>query len=288
MRILKDNLCSKNNDLRVTLDTIHQKQLHLFKNKKKNLPKLKKKLILINKDLEKILNKSKKVLNDDEIKKKFSLQEEKKKLEIEIKNIDLEKDLNDYYLNIGDSLFQYYDKKKNPKIIKKNSKINKNKNKTVIDFFTGNTEQDKKSNEIKSTDTKSNDSEEYKGNMKYMSKKHILNRYLNYVDSNYVTNFSRNDYDICSDCSIEMTIIHSDGVILCENCGKQTSILINSDKPSYKDPPREMSYFAYKRIMICAEKHCAAMIWALIVVKHLCSQLILLDNQMLVFNTISI
>ena len=80
MRILKDNLCSKNNDLRVTLDTIHQKQLHLFKNKKKNLPKLKKNLILINKDLEKILNKSKKDLNDDEIKKKFSLQEEKKKV----------------------------------------------------------------------------------------------------------------------------------------------------------------------------------------------------------------
>ena len=31
-------------------------------------------------------------------------------------------------------------------------------------------------------------------------------------------------------------------------CGEQNFILIDSDKPSYKDPPREVSYFAYKRI----------------------------------------
>ena len=29
---------------------------------------------------------------------------------------------------------------------------------------------------------------------------------------------------------------------------EETTIIIDSDKPSYKDPPREVSYFAYKRI----------------------------------------
>ena len=45
-----------------------------------------------------------------------------------------------------------------------------------------------------------------------------------------------------------MLIIFSEGIILCKDCGLQEDILINSDKPSYKEPPKEMSYFAYKRI----------------------------------------
>ena len=86
--------------------------------------------------------------------------------------------------------------------------------------------------------------------MKYMSQQNILNKYLQYTDSDYIVNSYDIDpnYDICSDCNIEMSVIHSDGVIICNKCGKQESILINSDKPSYKDPPREMYYFAYKRI----------------------------------------
>ena len=45
-----------------------------------------------------------------------------------------------------------------------------------------------------------------------------------------------------------MLILFSEGVIICKKCGKVEDILINSDKPSYKDPPKELSYFAYKRI----------------------------------------
>ena len=45
-----------------------------------------------------------------------------------------------------------------------------------------------------------------------------------------------------------MSIIYSEGIIICKNCGIQKDILVHSDKPSYKDPPKEMSYFAYKRI----------------------------------------
>ena len=45
-----------------------------------------------------------------------------------------------------------------------------------------------------------------------------------------------------------MVLLHSEGIIVCQSCGYQTPILIDSDKPSYKDPPREISYFAYKRI----------------------------------------
>ena len=39
-----------------------------------------------------------------------------------------------------------------------------------------------------------------------------------------------------------------DSELVCENCGYTEDIIINSEKTSYKDPPREASYFAYKRI----------------------------------------
>ena len=45
-----------------------------------------------------------------------------------------------------------------------------------------------------------------------------------------------------------MTLYPSDGIQICENCGNQQNILIESDKPSFKDPPLEVCYFSYKRI----------------------------------------
>jgi len=40
----------------------------------------------------------------------------------------------------------------------------------------------------------------------------------------------------------------SEGQLICTKCGRVDFIIIDSDKPSYKDPPPEISYFAYKRI----------------------------------------
>jgi hypothetical protein len=45
-----------------------------------------------------------------------------------------------------------------------------------------------------------------------------------------------------------MYLIPVESVLICKKCGETEDIIINSDKPSYKDPPREVSYFAYKRI----------------------------------------
>ena len=45
-----------------------------------------------------------------------------------------------------------------------------------------------------------------------------------------------------------MVLYPSDGLQICEKCGLQQNILIESDKPSFKDPPLEICYFSYKRI----------------------------------------
>jgi hypothetical protein len=80
-------------------------------------------------------------------------------------------------------------------------------------------------------------------------KKNILEEYLQKIDSNYITKI-KVDINICkcSNCNLEMTVYPSDGIQICENCGIQNEVLIESDKPSFKDPPMEVCYFSYKRI----------------------------------------
>ena len=87
--------------------------------------------------------------------------------------------------------------------------------------------------------------------MKYLTKQNILSKYLSFTEEDFVANtfsLSNQNYDKCKNCNKEMLVIFLEGIILCKDCGLQEEILINSDKPSYKEPPKEMSYFAYKRI----------------------------------------
>lgn len=55
-------------------------------------------------------------------------------------------------------------------------------------------------------------------------------------------------YGECPECDKEMIFSANEAIFTCTDCGYQQFILVDSDKPSYKDPPREVSYYAYKRI----------------------------------------
>jgi len=50
----------------------------------------------------------------------------------------------------------------------------------------------------------------------------------------------------CGDCNI--TVLLQEGCIVCNSCHTLEYILVDHEKPSYKDPPKEAAYFAYKRI----------------------------------------
>ena len=80
-------------------------------------------------------------------------------------------------------------------------------------------------------------------------KKNFLDDYLKKIDNDYISKI-KIDGKIyqCEQCSNEMTLYPSDGIQICNYCGNQEFILIESDKPSFKDPPLEVCYFSYKRI----------------------------------------
>ena len=77
----------------------------------------------------------------------------------------------------------------------------------------------------------------------------LLNKYLkNIQDTSVEIKSQIIDEDWCYKCDSEKTVIHTDGILICKSCGDMSNIVIGSEKPSYKDPPPEVSYFAYKRI----------------------------------------
>ena len=119
---------------------------------------------------------------------------------------------------------------------KKTNDVNKN----VLDFFNPNKKKVKQVKISKISDYVSG---------KKFNRANLLNSYMKITDDNFVNSNKRFiDYTKCSICNNELTLEQSDGCMICEKCGNVTYILIDSDKPSYKDPPPEVSYFAYKRI----------------------------------------
>lgn len=53
----------------------------------------------------------------------------------------------------------------------------------------------------------------------------------------------------CQHCgTTDRTVMLHDGYIFCNRCFTLEYVLVDHEKPSYKDPPKEITYFAYKRI----------------------------------------
>lgn len=108
-------------------------------------------------------------------------------------------------------------------------------------------------------DSHKSENESHNTNMENNSnnRAELLNKYLTLVDNTYC-NFDKitteKTVDFCAVCfknfgkKIEKVLIPNEGISVCDKCGDLTHIVIDSDKPSYKDPPPEATYFAYKKI----------------------------------------
>ena len=76
----------------------------------------------------------------------------------------------------------------------------------------------------------------------------IINEYMSIIDDTILSTDDIQNIDNCPICKGILVLKNIDSKLLCEECGYTQGIIINSEKISYKDPPRESSYFAYKRI----------------------------------------
>jgi predicted nucleic acid-binding Zn-ribbon protein len=78
----------------------------------------------------------------------------------------------------------------------------------------------------------------------------LLEQYLLKINPEYTKKTTELD-DMsgeCMECGADMMFSTNEAMLYCPDCGTTEFLLIDSDRPSYKDPPRESSYYAYKRI----------------------------------------
>ena len=77
-----------------------------------------------------------------------------------------------------------------------------------------------------------------------------VQQYLHNIDHSYI-NLDRYTYrtDICAQCKQgEMVPIDSEGILVCNKCSSFIVYFVENEKPSYKEPPKEACFYAYKRI----------------------------------------
>ena len=250
-------------DSRFTLDSKHKEIMTKFKNRKKELPKIKEKFLVLAKQYSVLKSKDSCEMSNNDLEKKFSLKKEIKRLKKEINEIENNSEVIDYYLKVGTLLHDYYDNVRSTgvskkgfddnleeeKKLKKEPKENKKKIYSVIDFFNNRAKSEETSKVEKELNFKNTKMLNFVEKKDSFQRANHLNDYMKLIDKTYNPKIIFNkDVNKCEDCGVEMTLYVSDGFQVCDKCGRQDSIITESDKPSYKDPPPEVSYFAYKRM----------------------------------------
>ena len=225
-------------ETRTTLDTLHNLQIQKMGENEKDL------YILIN-EKEEIESKINSIENE------IIYDQLEHRLKFLINEINSRKEKNeflDYYLDTGDILYNYYDLQEK---IQEGTLVASNKKKigAIFDIL----DKANEDNAITSgSEEKSRNEEKVKHPIQNsISRDKLLEQYLKKVHPDSVkssTNISDDCYGDCTQCEKEMVFSTNEAVFTCVECGFQEFVLIDSDKPSYKDPPREVSYYAYKRI----------------------------------------
>ena len=222
-----------NPEARTTLDSVHQHYLSKAKDVHEQ--------IMILKDLYSNLQTQYNTTEDDI--EHFRLEQEMKEVKGKMDAIDQSGGVFNYYLQNGELLFQYYDIQ---------DRIHRGADNVVLvgdrarpgSVFEAleNASKDDLENQVVHVREHGGDT---------LRRDQLLDIYLQRMDPNYNRANMNNVNDssfVCDACGEDMKISINDATVSCPHCGFHKLILMDSDKPSYKDPPREVSYYAYKRI----------------------------------------
>ena len=207
----------------ITLDNKHKVFINEFaKDENNRIPELQNEKIKI-----------KQQLNDGEINIELKLELHDRLKEINSKINELKNKKKEYFLDNSKYIFEYFENKKNISNEETNNNNNNNnntKNKIVNNFFKIN----KSTNEEKQRITSSN----------------IVQKYLSNIDDIFLDiNAYVYPTDICNFCyKGELIPLEDEGVMMCNTCYRYVPYLIENEKPSYKEPPKEVCFYAYKRI----------------------------------------
>lgn len=158
----------------------------------------------------------------------------------------------EYFLNVGDLLFQYFDAQES---LAAGAEVPTAAIRTpvnsVLSYFAGPASPPTPSPPKAAAAARA---ASYLDSTDGLARDKMLEKYLAVVDPSSIKSGILPGSGIepgwgsCATCGVEMTFYQNEAKLGCPRCGREEFILVDSEKPSYKDPPREVSYFAYKKI----------------------------------------
>jgi hypothetical protein len=209
----------------ITLDNKHKEFINEFaKDENNRIPELQNEKSKIK---EQILN-----TKEMNIELKLELTDKLKEINEKIKGLKNKK--KDYFLDNSKYIFEYFENKKNisnEDSTPINTPQNNSKTRILNNFF-----------KIKDTVREENKQE--------MGNNNIVQKYLSNIDDMFLDiNAFVYPTDICKFCfKGELIPLEDEGVLMCNGCYRYVPYLIENEKPSYKEPPKEVCFYAYKRI----------------------------------------
>lgn len=165
---------------------------------------------------------------------------------------DINKEI-EYYENTGTILFDYYElinhqenktqsipltvpSKVIPKHRKKNLHVQQ---KNILEAFHIVTPEE---NHVIPEDTSSESS------IKIKDKMSLVNEYMLAMDHNYMKTLNDSLTSQCQKCMVNMNCLAQEGIMICPTCGYQEIILVEQNRPIYRQSNKEASHYTYKRI----------------------------------------
>ena len=204
----------------ITLDGKHKEFLNEFsKDENDRIPELK----LEKYEIKELLQKGKDTLT---VEQQLEYKDKINEINENIKQIKCRK--REYFLDNSKFIFDYFENKKN---ISTGVTSNvSDKTKILNSFF-----KIKQDNSAVIDQNKTNN---------------IVQKYLSNIDETFIDiNSFICQTDICQVCHKgELIPLEDEGILICNLCFRSIPYLIENEKPSYKEPPKEVCFYAYKRI----------------------------------------
>lgn len=240
----------------ITLDAYHKEQIKLFMNNNYN------KINFHTNYNFKFNNLNKKFLtNINKNKLKYGYNNNGKERNNDVHNINNNDMLNkikneeiNYFLNLSKILFNYYNIDKNINKLYNNSnelnthkfsnkkkelnnKYNSSNSVDIMSFFNKNNNSYSNNNNNKINDL---------GNDNKQNKADLYDAYLSLYDKDYINKELLYE-NRCHSCDSTNIVLNENSISYCDDCSCIITITVDTDKPSYKEPQKEISYLNYKR-----------------------------------------
>lgn len=154
------------------------------------------------------------------------------KLKQNARKLKEENDELDYYKNASPILFKYFNTFEAGDAPNSGRPISKPVKKSILNFFSS-----KKTTE---TEKDAEQSQDNRGT--------LYEKYMEMVNKDYIKTYPEENIDICPHCQFKTRhVIANEGVVHCPQCLSVERVIMEVDKPSYKEPPSEVTYYQYRR-----------------------------------------